>query len=91
MFDEVDDIPWLQQGDQLFIAGEYWWHNACLNYMPDDWHLYTIGYKQAADALVENCAMTHRHLDSLVFPIVFLYKIEAIHAYDIFNDPGAAK
>ena len=63
-----------EKGDQLFISGRDWWHNACLNYLPDDWELYTIGYKQAADVLVEYIKARQRHQDSLVFPIVFLYR-----------------
>ena len=68
------DLPWPQKGDELFVAGEDWWHNACLNYLADDWVLYANGYKQAADTLVEYVRETHSNQDTLVFPIVFLYR-----------------
>ena len=68
------DPPWSQGGDELFTAGQDWWHNACLNWLGDDWELYVIGYKQAADALVDYVKQTHLHQDTLVFPVVFLYR-----------------
>jgi hypothetical protein len=68
------DLPWPQEGDELFLAGQDWWHNACLNYLSDDWELYVNGYKQAADALVEHVKQTRGDQDTLVFPIVFLYR-----------------
>ena len=46
--EEKRELPWPQKGDELFAPGEDWWHNACLNYMPGNWELYTMGYKQAA-------------------------------------------
>ena len=67
-------LSWPQEEDKLFVAGEDWWHNACLNYLGDDWELYVNGYKQAADALVEHVKQIHGNQDTLVFPIVFLYR-----------------
>ena len=32
-------LSWPQEEDKLFVAGEDWWHNACLNYLGDDWEL----------------------------------------------------
>lgn len=72
--DDKIEYPLPEKGDQLFIPGRDWWHNACLNYLPDDWELYAIGYKQAADVLVEYIKACQSHQDSLVFPIVFLYR-----------------
>jgi hypothetical protein len=72
MTDET--LTWPEKGDLLFTSGDDWWHNACLNYMFDDWELYVIGYKKAADALVEKIKKTQRDQDFLVFPIVFLYR-----------------
>ncbi len=68
------DLPWPQKGDKLFAAGQDWWHNACLNYLGDDWELYVNGYKQAADVLVEHVIQIRSDQDTLVFPIVFLYR-----------------
>lgn len=69
-----ENFAWPEKGDLLFTSGDDWRYNACLNYMPDDWELYVIGYKRAADALVEQIKETHRDQDVLVFPIVFLYR-----------------
>ena len=62
-------------GDQLFkeIVGD--WHNACLYPLKDDlWVNYIIGYKDAADILVEYIKTTGKGRDLLVYPIVFLYR-----------------
>jgi len=67
-------VPWPKKGDQLFKSDVDWWHNACLNFLPDQWNLYAVGYKRAADLLVECVGQTRRHQDTLVYPIVFLYR-----------------
>ena len=77
MTDELfgnENIPWPEKGDQLFTSAEDWWHNACLNYMPNDWEAYILGYKRAGDILVENVKETRSDQDVLVYPIVFLYR-----------------
>jgi hypothetical protein len=60
--------------DKLFKSGEDWWHNACLNYMHDGWLTYVIGYKKAADILVTYIIENRRSQDTLVYPILFLYR-----------------
>lgn len=60
--------------DKLFDGGEDWWHNACLNYMHNDWLAYVIGYKKAADILVRHIKQERRYQDTLVYPIIFLYR-----------------
>lgn len=76
---EIDDllnvkirIPSLD--DQLFIEAEDWRMNACLNSYHDPTELYIAGYKEAADLLVESVATHKGTADSLIFPIVFLYR-----------------
>ncbi len=67
------DYP--KKGDQLFkeIVGD--WHTACLWPLKEDmWLNYIIGYKEAADILVEYAKKTSINRDTLVFPIVFLYR-----------------
>jgi hypothetical protein len=61
-------------GHQLFTGADDWWHNACLNWAPFKWDYYATGYKSAADLLVENTMTSRAHLDTHVFPIVFLYR-----------------
>ena len=48
--------------------------NACLNWYHDPTEMYIIGYKEAADSLVDSIANRKGSADSLIFPIVFLYR-----------------
>ncbi len=74
--DQMNDnsIPWPKKGDQLFKSDIDWWHNACLNFVYDQWDLYAQGYKLAGDLLVRHVKDTQADQDTLVFPIVFLYR-----------------
>lgn len=60
--------------DKLFDTAEDWWNNACLNFIHDSWSTYAIGYKDAADILVTRVEEKQRYQDTLVYPIVFLYR-----------------
>ena len=62
--------------DTLFKTAEDWWNNACLNYFHDGWATYAIGYRDAADVLVEHVlGRTHgRQNDTFIYPIFFLYR-----------------
>lgn len=60
--------------DKLFQSADDWWHNACLNYMHNNWPAYIIGYKKAADILVRHIKQKRRSQDTLVYPIIFLYR-----------------
>jgi hypothetical protein len=77
------DIPWPQKGDLLFIPGDDWWNNACVNYSPGAWYQYIIGYKRAAERLCDSLASDRSYADFLVYPIIFLYRqyIELILKY----------
>lgn len=61
-------------GQQLFIRGEDWRNNAMLGWSGFSGELYAAGYKDAADALVEALAERKASLDSVVYPLVFLYR-----------------
>ena len=61
-------------GLQLFTGADDWWHNACVNWGHFNWDLYAMGYKSAADALVDDAMISGSKLDTHVFPIVFLYR-----------------
>ena len=77
---DIPDIPWPKKGDKPFmVEGDDWYNRACLNDLGVDlsWYLYPDGYKHAADLLVEHLMSTNlnkRQIDSLVYPIVFLYR-----------------
>ncbi|MGA7579331.1 MAG: hypothetical protein ACLQUW_08505 [Desulfobaccales bacterium] len=72
---ENNSFDYPQKGEHLFkeIVGD--WHNACLYPLKSDmWLNYLIGYKDAADILVEYVNKTNNKPDLIVFPIVFLYR-----------------
>jgi hypothetical protein len=58
----------------LFGFREDWWHNACVNFTHNDWDLYAAGYRRAAEVLVEHVRETQTWQDTLLYPIVFLYR-----------------
>lgn len=60
--------------DKLFIEADDWWMNACLDWYNDPTEIYICGYKESADLLVENVSTRKGSADSLIFPIVFLYR-----------------
>lgn len=61
-------------GQQLFIQGADWHNNAMLGWTHFPWDIYAAGYKDAADALVGALAERKASLDSVVYPLVFLYR-----------------
>ncbi len=61
-------------GQQLFIQGDDWHNNAMLGWTHFPWDIYAAGYKDAADALVGVLAERKASLDSVVYPLVFLYR-----------------
>jgi hypothetical protein len=64
----------LKGDDQLFVEAEDWWMNACLDWYHDPTELYIVGYKEAGDSLVNSVGDRRGTADSLIFPIVFLYR-----------------
>ncbi|RYE40112.1 MAG: hypothetical protein EOP24_42080 [Hyphomicrobiales bacterium] len=60
--------------DKLFQSQEDWWNNACLNWGAHGWTLYASGYKEAADLLVKHIEARGASQDTLVYPILFLYR-----------------
>lgn len=76
MDDESDETPvaWPTKSDRLFATGTEWYHNACLNFLADHMGGYILGYKRAADILAEHVMENARYQDTLIYPIVFLYR-----------------
>ena len=58
----------------LLSSGDDWWNNACIGYAQPEWSLYARGYKQAADLLVMHIDERTRDQDTLVYPVLFLYR-----------------
>jgi hypothetical protein len=72
---DASKFPWPQRGDKLFIAGNDWWHNACLNFMStNDWDAYIVGYKTGADVIVDHLKKNRSDLDLMIYPVCFLYR-----------------
>ncbi len=71
---DSDEMPWPIAGDKLFAPDTDWWHNACLNFASNKWDAYATGYKEAADIIVERVVDTHRGMDTLIYPVAFLYR-----------------
>ena len=58
----------------LFTSAEDVHNNACINWYHDPLELYATAYKEAADKLAKEVINSHRQQDTLVYPIVFLYR-----------------
>lgn len=76
LYSDEDVIPFPEIGDQLFTAEKYSRYNAQIayGYSDDNLYRYVIGYKEAADRLVQSLIEESRHIDLVVFPTVFLYR-----------------
>jgi hypothetical protein len=75
-FDSDDfSLPSLPSSrDGLFKVGSDTSLNACVNWRSPDWNLYATGYKTAADMLATYVVERRVRQDSLVYPILFLYR-----------------
>ena len=60
--------------DQLFATATDARNEACLNYFPNGWAFYAMGYKDAADTVVADFVKTTHRRNPLAYPIVFLYR-----------------
>jgi hypothetical protein len=76
LYNDEDVIPFPETGDQLFTTERYSRYNAQITYAlsDDSLYRYVSGYKEAADRLVQSLIEDDRHIDLVVFPIVFLYR-----------------
>jgi hypothetical protein len=73
---DEDVIPFPEIGDQLFTTESYLRYNAQITYTQSDDSLYRYvsGYKEAAHRLVQSLIEDDRHIDLVIFPMVFLYR-----------------
>lgn len=87
--------PSQNEPGELFTAGNDGQSRACLNFLDDQWDLYALGFKTAADMLVERLQENNSHIDAIVYPICFLYRQylelrlkEIIKSgYDLLDEP----
>jgi hypothetical protein len=70
----LDLTPATPNLSPVFSADKDCHCNACLNWTHDPLELYTVGYKLAADSLVDKVDETGEDQDSLVYPVCFLYR-----------------
>jgi hypothetical protein len=72
---QADRFP--RKGDDIFSSGPNCHQNACLNYGWDSNHSYIAGYAEAARLLALQVCYTQNSRDTMVYPIVFLYRHHA--------------
>jgi hypothetical protein len=70
----LPEVPWPVTGDKVFTTDTDWWHNACLGFGGNKWDLYATGYKEAADIIVDQVVETGLGMDTLIYPVAFLYR-----------------
>jgi hypothetical protein len=70
---ELAEPPWPKQGDKLFIPGAGR-RVAYLGGFGTNFSRYAIGYKEAADALIDRTCELDRGADLQFYPIAFLYR-----------------
>ena len=62
---------------KIFRPGKDWWNNARINHgglISNKWEVYAMGYKIAAETLVDKVLSEQTNQDHLIYPIVFLYR-----------------
>ena len=65
---------WPQPGDSLFRSGPDWETEALLDCVGDWFLSYAIGYKVAADVVVERVEAKEASLDTIGYAVCFLYR-----------------
>jgi hypothetical protein len=61
-------------GQKIFVEGEDWQNNAMLGWTHFPLDIYAAGYKDAADGLLYALSERRVSLDSVIYPLVFLYR-----------------
>lgn len=76
LYSDEDIIPFPEIGDRLFTTKRDSHYNAQITYgySDDSLYKYVLGYKEAADRLVQSLIEDSRHIDLIIFPTVFLYR-----------------
>ena len=54
------------------LAGSEWEHS-CIT-RKEDWNAYALGFLRAANSLVDQLMTTRQHLDTMVYPVLFLHR-----------------
>jgi hypothetical protein len=67
-------MEWPRPNEKLIQSGIDWRHNACVDGSTPTLGSYAAKFKDAADALVREAAAGDATLDSVIIPIMFLYR-----------------
>lgn len=67
-------MEWPRQGEKLFRWDEDYHFNACLNWYSPTLATVARSYKEGADALAQAVRKGDATLDTVILPIVFLYR-----------------
>lgn len=67
-------MEWPRPSERLIQSGIDWQHNACVDCYTPTLGSYAAKFKDAADVLVRQAAAGDATLDSVIIPIVFLYR-----------------
>lgn len=71
------DVPsgkYHRRENEIFTAGEDWYSRACILQYHPGWDYYAWGFKRSADTLVSCLVNDNSHIDSIVYPVCFLYR-----------------
>ncbi|MGA2065510.1 MAG: hypothetical protein ABSG86_11100 [Thermoguttaceae bacterium] len=68
------EVPWPRKGDLLFDRTDDGWYNTTIGGAWNRWPVYAAGYKHGADVLVQHVVGTPAAQESLIYPIIFLYR-----------------
>lgn len=67
-------IRWPSAGNSLTPKTPDWSLNSCLAWAKQDWAGYILGYERAAGLLFRHVESTQTGMDTLVFPLMFLWR-----------------
>ena len=67
-------MEWPRQGDKLFRWDKDYHFNACLNWFSPTLATVARSYKEGADALAQSVSRGDATLDTVILPIIFLYR-----------------
>jgi hypothetical protein len=68
------ELPWPKPGSSIFAVRRNGHGCACLRWAQGQWFGYEEGYRRAAHLLYERIASTRTGMDTLVFPLVYLWR-----------------
>jgi hypothetical protein len=68
------ELPWPKPGSSILAVRRNGHGCACLRWAQGQWYGYEEGYRRAAHVLYEHIAATSTGMDTLVFPLIYLWR-----------------